>query len=72
MGTVVFKGVAVSGGKDNKMNSRLRFQKQKQMERWLRETGKMPSLKPVDKRLINEYAVETFRRKPYGGSYAAS
>lgn len=54
------------------MNSRMQFKKHKQMERWLRETGKMPSLKPVDKRMINEYAVETFRRKPYGGSYAAS
>lgn len=54
------------------MNSRMQFKKHKQMERWLRETGKMPSVKPVDKRLINEYAVETFRRKPYGGSYATS
>ena len=54
------------------MNSRMQFKKRKQMERWLRETGKMPSVKPVDKRLINPDAVEIFRRKPYGGSYAAS
>lgn len=54
------------------MNSRRRVKQQKRYEKWMRDTCNQPAVRPISKNSVSQYAVEMFRRKPYGGNYETS